>query len=167
MIQCEALPSHRRLAIGGETADSGAIEELFSARFERWSIALPRESLEERSGGHLFEHGWHIGYSWGEESGEAFLQVLAQNRMTNDRHFKIYASGRVEDLPAPLGMYVTPAGASEEEIARIRDESIERDRQLYAELRERGLLPPEGQNLAAHEVNEYLRSGEPREDSSD
>ncbi len=36
---------------------------------------------------------------------------------------------------------------------------VEHNRRVYAELRERGLLPPVGENLPAHDINEYLRSG--------
>jgi hypothetical protein len=48
--------------------------------------------------------GWHVGYVWGREGGEEYLEVLAQHRMTNDRHFRLFASGRHETLPVAVSV---------------------------------------------------------------
>jgi hypothetical protein len=79
--------------------------------------------------------------------------------MTNDRHFRVFESGRVEDLSAPEEFYSWRPDATEEERAAAEREYVETNRRVYAELRERGLLPPTGQNIGAAEINEYLRSG--------
>ena len=78
-----------------------AIETYFTDYFKHWNISLPPDSVRAREPAHIFEQGWHIGYLWGSEDGEEYLEVLAQHRMTDDRHFRVFASGRVEDLPAP------------------------------------------------------------------
>jgi len=96
---------------------------------------------------------------WGIEQDEEYLEVLAQHRMTDDEHFRIFASGRVVDLPAPAGSYVYGPNATEADRREAARASAERNQRIYAELRERGLLPPQGRNLPAHEINEYLRAG--------
>jgi hypothetical protein len=140
-------------------ASTEAIEQYFRNYFRHWQIALPSRDVAARSAGHIFEHGWHIGYVWGSDQGEEYLEVLAQHRMTNDEHFRVFASGRVEDLPAPAESYMYGPNATEADKRKAEREYVERNERIYAELRERGLLPPLGHNLPAHEINEYLRSG--------
>src|SRR6266516_1653661 len=135
------------------------IEEKFAARFAHWSVKLPVGSAARREGGHIFEKGWHIGYIWGEEDGEEYLEGLAQHRMTDDSRVRMWASGCEDFLPAPSGMIVIPREATETEIKQLEGDSAERNRTLYGELRDRGLLPPEGGNLGAMEINEFLTSG--------
>lgn len=136
-----------------------AIEQYFRERFQHWQITLPSRDVASRAAGHIFELGWHIGYRWGSEHGDDFLEVLAQHRMTDDDHFRVFASGRVEDLPAPSSSYSYGPDATEAEKLEAERSNAERNQRIYADLRERGLLPPQGQNLPAHEINEYLRSG--------
>ena len=136
-----------------------AIEEYFREYFRHWKISLPPLDVASRADGHIFDQGWHIGYVWGTEQGEEYLEVLAQHRMTDDEHFRIFASGRVVDLPAPAGSYVYGPNATEADRREAARASAERNQRIYAELRERGLLPPQGRNLPAHEINEYLRAG--------
>jgi hypothetical protein len=136
-----------------------AIEEKFAARFAHWSIRLPTGSAARRDSGHIFEQGWHIGYVWGEKDGEEYLEVLAQHRMTNDTRVRMWASGREDSLPAPGGMIILQPGATDTEIEQLTAESADYNRALYQDLRERGLLPPEGRNLGAMEINELLISG--------
>jgi hypothetical protein len=79
--------------------------------------------------------------------------------MTDDRHFRVFESGWVEDLPAPAMFYGYSADATEKEIAAAEAEYVERNRWIYNDLHARGLLPPPGSNLLEHEMNEVLRSG--------
>lgn len=124
-----------------------AIEAYVRDYFHAWGIELPQESLAAREGGHIFESGWHIGYVWGIENGDEYLD-LAQHRMTNDRNFRAFASGRVESMPAPPAFVVYPREATEGERQKLDDEYVETNRRVHADLRERGLLPPQGGNLA-------------------
>jgi hypothetical protein len=140
-------------------SSSDAIERYFTEYFQRWNIVLPQDSVTARTPGHIFEHGWHIGYLWGAENGEEYLEVLAQHRMTDDEHFRVFASGRVEGLPAPASVYGYGPNATDDEKAQAKREYIEYNRRIHAQLRDLGLLPPPGENLPAHEINEYLRSG--------
>jgi hypothetical protein len=135
-----------------------AIEQYFREYFRHWQIALPPRDVAARAGGHIFERGWHIGYAWGSEQGEEYLEVLAQHRLTNDEHFRVFASGRVEGLPAPAELYSWGPDATESDKREAGRAYVERNQRIYADLREKGLLPPLGHNLPAHEINEHLRS---------
>jgi hypothetical protein len=154
----ESTESYCR-AISADAEQIKAIEERFAAKFANWSIQLPRGSAAQRENGHIFEQGWHIGYVWGEENGEEYLEVLSQHRMTDDSRVRLWASGRDERLPVPGGPVLLPPEATDADIERVMAESAERNRALYRELRDRGLLPPEGGNLGAMEINEFLASG--------
>jgi hypothetical protein len=99
-------------------SDPAAIVEAFNSTISHWEIRLPPNSVETRGPGHIFQAGWHIGWIWGAADGEDFLEYFAQHRMTNDRHYRIWTSGRVEALPAP-GPTLLPAGTSEIERARL------------------------------------------------
>jgi hypothetical protein len=136
-----------------------AIEHAFADAFAAWDLRLPVGAAFTREGGHIFQRGWHIGFVWGEENGEEYLEYLAQHRMTDDRHHRIWASGRIEQLPTASSMMVIPRGASEAEIKALETNFSARHAAISAQLRERGLLPPVGENLAALEINEFLRSG--------
>ena len=148
--------------------DVSEIVRIFAERFRPWEITLPVDAVERREGGHIYERGWHIGYQWGERDDEEYLDVLSQHRMTSDDVERIWASGRVEALDAVSTMMVIPEGAAPEERAEAERRFFERNRTVAADLRERGLLPIEGHNLPAHEVNEHLaKGGESGGDSPD
>lgn len=136
-----------------------AIERYFDERFSHWGITLPREEADRRKAGHIFKGGWHIGYRWGYEDGEEFLEFLAQHRMTNDSHVRVFASGKSEPLEAPVEFQLIRPEASPEDQQRDRERYFRENERIYSELRDKGLLPPTGENLASHDINEYLRSG--------
>ena len=146
-------------ADNGAMSDVSKIARTFSDRFKRWDISLPPEALERREGGHIYERGWHIGYQWGERNGEEYLDVISQHRMTSDSVERIWASGCVEALEAVSTMLFVPPGATPEEERELKSQFYERNARIAADLRERGLLPPEGGNLPAHEINEHLAKG--------
>lgn len=137
---------------------STGIEGYFARHFANWEIRLPPEVVAERRAGHIFEHGWHIGYIWGCEDGDEYLEFLAQHRMTNDRHLRIYESGRVEHLEVAMPFVVLPKDASPAEHAELMAANAAEHGRISDDLRRRGLLPPVGENLPALDLNEALRS---------
>jgi hypothetical protein len=143
-----------------------AIERHFADAFVAWEIRLPEEAVARREAGHLFEAGWHIGWVFGEADGEEFVEVLTEHRHPGMDRFRIYAFGRVESLDVPTSLMLVPEDTAERE--RAEREYYERNQRLYAELRERGLLPPQGENLPSQEISEYLSTSpaEPPHDSS-
>jgi len=142
-----------------EAADTSRIENHLNRSFAAWEITLPPEAVEGRKAGHIFKAGWHIGYLWGEQDGELFLEYLAQHRHPGDVHVRVFASGRVEHLEVATPFVVYQKDSTEKERKRLGDEAAAQHRRVCAELRKKGLLPSRGQNLPALEINEYLRSG--------
>jgi hypothetical protein len=133
---------------------AAAIERHLADSFSAWEIRLPKDAVARRQGGHLFEAGWHIGWVFGEAEGEEYVEVLTEHRHPGMDRFRIYASGRTESLDVPTSLMLYPQ--DERERKRIEREFFERNRRLYAELRQRGLLPPGGENLASQEISEHL-----------
>ena len=73
----------------------------------------------------------------------------------------IYASrywpdGSIDRIPTPFELRQTSKDPAEE--ARFVSEYVEHNRRAYAGLRERGLLPPVGDNAGSQDINEYLRT---------
>lgn len=135
------------------------IAQRFAEDYLRRGVPVEADAVAGHDAGHLFEKGWHLGFVWDEEGGEEYLEILAQHRMTNDRHYRVWASGPFESLEAPRESMTIPHGADAAELERHTREYHEENARIYARLRERGLLPPEGANLPAHDINEHLRSG--------
>ena len=144
------------------TASAGQIariEEKFAERMTDSGIRLPEGAAQGREGGHIFEKGWHIGYVWGDEDGEEYLELLVQHMAMDDAHVRWWASGREEQMPAPSEWIMIPPDVTAGEMQKLESGSAESNQQVYQELRERGLLPPEGDNLGLMEVNEFVNSG--------
>jgi hypothetical protein len=147
------------------SAKTAAIERFFNEDFSRWNIGLAPDVVRDRQAGHIYEQGWHIGFVWGEDDGDIYLEFLAQHRMTDDSRRRVFSSGRVEDLPAPYSMFLVSEDPKENrEQERV---FVAENARLYAELRETGLLPPAGENLLPHEIKELLTSGKDPDDSPD
>ena len=125
---------------------TGVIERLFAERFAHWEFRLPSEAVSGRQPGRIMERGWHVAWIWGEDDGEQYLEVFCQHRMTTDDHFRIWASERVDRLPAPTSMQLLAPDATPEERAADKRAFFDQNRRRYAELREKGLLPPPGTN---------------------
>jgi uracil-DNA glycosylase len=108
--------------------------------------------------GQSFHHGMHIGWAWGEdERSGAYLDFLSEHRhpgMAADRYF---LNGRTEPIATPASMRaVSPDPAEDAELER---QFFENNRAAYADLRNRGLLPPVGHNVGSQDINEYLLKG--------
>ncbi len=78
----------------------GLITEYFNQYFANWKITLPEEDLKNRKNGYIKECGWLIQYCFGKTKNGEYLDFYASHRMTDDRHHRIYADGKVEHLPA-------------------------------------------------------------------
>ena len=68
------------------------IDKIFSDYFKNWNIQLPGEAFQSRESGTIHSHGWLIQYQFGSNERGAYLDFDAFNRMTNDRHERIYES---------------------------------------------------------------------------
>src|SRR5680860_30067 len=108
--------------------------------------------------GHSFHQGMHIGWAWGEdERGRPYLDFLWEHRHPGMQAERYFTDGRTEPIATPASMRaVSPDPAEDAEIER---EFFESNRAAYADLRDRGLLPPEGGNVGSQDINEHLLKG--------
>jgi len=88
-------------------------------------MILPEDALSERRAGEIVEQGWTILYQFGSADGVEFMDVYDMHRMTSDSHWRIFATGAVEHLPAFREAMPYPRGASEEEVRRLEQEQEE------------------------------------------
>lgn len=151
---------------GRVRATIGPVDELaaqiaiaFADYLERWELGPPAEAIAARENGHLFKDGWYLGWVFGEEEGREYFEWVTEHRMADMEHVRVFADGDPLLLDTPRSGYVYPEGATDEYRARVEAEYFDWNRRIYADLRERGLLPVEGENLPAHDINEHLRSG--------
>jgi hypothetical protein len=70
---------------------------------------------------------------------------------------RYWSDGSIDPIPTPAELCQTSSDPVEN--ARFLSEYVEHNRRTYADLRQRGLLPPAGQNAGSQDINEYLRSG--------
>jgi hypothetical protein len=114
-----------------------------------------------RERGHSFYQGMHIGWAWGEdEPGRPYLDFLSEHRHPGMQAQRYFTDGRTEPIATPASMRAV--ASDPEEDAVIERRFFESNRVAYADLRDRGLLPPEGENAASQDINEYLlRGGSP------
>ena len=110
--------------------------------------------------GRSFHRGMHIGWAWGEdERGRTYLDFLSEHRHPGMQAQRYFTDGRTEPIATPASMRAVSSDPAED--AEIEREFFESNRAAYADLRDRGLLPPEGENVGSQDINEYLLKGGP------
>lgn len=119
-----------------------------------------------RERGHSFHRGMHIGWAWGEdERGGPYLDFLSEHRHPGMQAGRYFTDGRSEPIATPASMRGVSSDPAED--AEREREFFESNRAAYADLRNRGILPPEGGNVGSQEINEYLlKGGSPNTGSS-
>lgn len=70
-----------------------------------------------------------------------------------------------EPIATPASMRVVSPDPAED--AELERQFFEKNRAAHADLRDRGLLPPEGQNVRSQDINEYLLTAAAPADESD
>jgi hypothetical protein len=112
--------------------------------------------------GHSFHRGMHVGWAWGEdERGRPYLDFLFEHRHPGMQAQRYFTDGGIELIATPASMRVVSPDPAED--AELERQFFETNRAAYADLRDRGLLPPEGHNVGSQEINEHLlRGGSPR-----
>ena len=140
----------------GETTGIDLIESTFNRDFANWDICLPRQAIASRQAGRIVESGWTIWYTFGSDEGAEYLDYYASHRMTNDRHVRLHADGRVEGLEAIAEMYAT--SADPEEAAQAKADFHARNRDVRRMLDEKGFTL-EGVVHPSVAVNHYLLTG--------
>lgn len=114
------------------------IQKAFDAAFSHWGIILPLETLASQQPGNLSAQGWSVQYQFGQDERGHFLDYYATNRMTNDRHVRIYESGESASLPSSREFIIYPAGATKEDEQKADQEYYEYNRKVGEELKRKG-----------------------------
>lgn len=100
----------------------------------------------------------HIGWAWGEdEHGRSYLDFLSEHRHPGMQAGRYFTDGRTEPIATPASMRAVSSDPAED--AEMERQFFESNRAAYADLRDRGLLPAEGENVGSQEINEYLVKG--------
>lgn len=129
------------------------IEKIFKQMFSTWKIELPPEDIEQRRRGKIFKGGWAIWYLFGSDKRGEYLDYYASHRMTNDWHCRIYADGKVKDLPAILSM--RRGSMDPEEDARLEAEYLAKNRRIARMLAKKG-FGLAGDEPGGVQINRYL-----------
>lgn len=108
--------------------------------------------------GHSFHRGMHIGWAWGaDERSRPYLDFLSEHRHPGMQAARYFADGESEPIATPSSMRaVSP---DPEKDADLERQFVKRNNAAYADLRDRGLLPPPGKNVSSQDVTEYLLRG--------
>lgn len=72
-----------------------ALKRAFDQYFASYRMAFPEKCLH-RGAGKFSDNGWDVSYRFGEDHGAVHLDVYAQNRITNERLYRVHADGRVD-----------------------------------------------------------------------
>jgi hypothetical protein len=117
------------------------IKEWFDRNFKYWDIPFPQEFLERRIKGVIRHRGWCISYIFGKNKKGEYLEFYASHRMTNDRHLRIYESGKVQGLATTGGGEFLFYGKNptEKKILLVQKKAEQREKRVAAILCRRGL----------------------------
>jgi uracil-DNA glycosylase len=108
--------------------------------------------------GHSLHRGMHIAWAWGQdERARPYLDFLSEHRHPGMQAERYYCDGSTEPIATPTSTRAVSQDPAED--VEIEREFFESNRAAYSDPRDRGLLPPEGENLDSQIINEYLLKG--------
>jgi hypothetical protein len=89
--------------------DAMNIKRVFDDLWHDWNRAypdhdnmeLPESAVKNREPGVLIRAGWEVSWMFGEEDGQAVLQVFASHLKIDDWHLRIYADGTLIEHCVP------------------------------------------------------------------
>jgi hypothetical protein len=137
------------------------IAEVFNRYFENFGIRIQPEHVRLGVRREIRQQGWRIRFRVDPDDDAGFpsLEFYATHRMTDDRHVRIRADGRVEELDAIRELFAYRADEPGSREA-AEAEYLRHNRKVAEELRAAGLYP-EG------DINAYLRTTGDREGEDD
>jgi len=112
------------------------IAEMFRADFELWGLEIPREALASRQPGFIQKAGWLIQYTFASNYRGEYLDYYASHRMTNDRHVRLYESGRRQSLA--VLQELCPSSSDPSEAHRLKLAFFCRNRRVARKLIAKG-----------------------------
>ena len=145
-----------RAGIVDEVTGLDQIESAFNRAFDHWDICLPPEAIASRQAGRIVKSGWTVWYAFGADDGGEYLDYYASHRMTNDRHVRLHADGRVEGLEAVIDMHVVPEDP--EEAAQAQADFYARNRAVRRLLDAKGFTL-DGVVHPSVAINHYFLTG--------
>jgi hypothetical protein len=74
------------------------IKETFDKYWSVWGIIFPIKNLESRESGSIKTAGWEISFHFGKKENMEYLDCYCSHRMTNERHYRYYEDGKVEEI---------------------------------------------------------------------
>lgn len=133
------------------------IEVKFNQRFAKWSIALPKDAVTQRTRGRIDNSGWTIWFLFGiDESGE-YLDYYSSHRMVDDEHVRIRTDGSEETLPTISSMR---EGSKDPDVdARLDNEFVAENQRVSKILKAKG-FGIDGDESLNVQINRALASGE-------
>ena len=141
-------------ATDAQIAARGEVRE----RMGDTGIRLPTGAMQNREPGHIIEQGWHIGYLWDKGTARSSGSCWSRTwRWTMCTFAGGHRAARRTSPPQTIGSCFPRA----RRFRGRRGQRLGRSKQPGNLCRtpERGLLPPEGENLPLMEINEFLNSG--------
>jgi hypothetical protein len=112
------------------------IAQAFRDDFAHWGLEIPPVSLASRTPGFIQAAGWLIQFVFGSDCLGEYLDYYASHRMTDDRHVRLYETGRQQNLASLQSFFVTssdPLEAKRREAAYLR-----RNRRVVRQLAAKG-----------------------------
>jgi len=67
--------------------------------FNFYGIKIPKRNIYDRQSGLLEKQEWLIQFCFGKKDSKAYMDLYCINKMTNDKHFRVYDDGKRENLP--------------------------------------------------------------------
>jgi hypothetical protein len=132
------------------------MERIFNQSFADWNIAVPPDAVGRRAPGNVSRAGWSIVYRFGADAEGEFLDYYASHRMTDDSHVRIREDGRVERLPAVIGLRLASADPVED--ARLHAAHARENREIEGMLEQKG-FGIGAMDPGAARINRFLRLG--------
>lgn len=125
------------------------VAAVFHEQFANWGLELPAAILRKRRSGFIQSQGWLIQYAFGRNRFGEYVDYYASHRMTNDRHVRLYVSGRRQHLAALASMY--PTSEDPKKAARAEAAYLRRNRRIARSLVDKG--------FSKFTINMALQSG--------
>lgn len=131
------------------------VAQIFNKQFAHWNITLPEESIRLRQRGQICKEGWAIWYLFGKNDQGEYLDYYASNRMTNDRHTRIFSDGKIESLPTMNDW--CPSSEDPEENKRLEAEYYAENQKVMKILKDKGFAFS-GNESGNIPINMYLKT---------
>ena|SRR5665648_346278 len=112
------------------------IAQAFRDDFLNWGLEIPPESVASHTPGFIQEAGWLIQFTFGSDSRGEYLDYYASHRMTDDRHVRLYETGRRQELASLQSFFVTSSDPLEAK--RLKSAYLSRNRRVTRQLVAKG-----------------------------